>query len=388
MCDYTLRSGKKCQEPSYVNSNSCILHMDFPERKDSKEFQEIKELKNKKINEKMENNDYNFEGAKLYEIKIRKKNIEGTLIFDNSQILKDIEFFSVKINGDIKFGVSNINGDIIFNDSHILGTLIFYITSIQGKMNCSNLIVDGSLIITDSGLKGGVIFTNIKVGESLSFSKSFVGKELIINKTTINYDFNFIKSDIKDKIQMEVIKVGNNAKLIYSRILNKIVLGSMEVKGVLSFRGTEFRKPESQENACKRAKKINENLGDIEEADYHFFREMDAKRAQKNPIIRFLELIFIQYLFAYGTSWTRVLITWISVVFGFGLIFWKWKGIAHANSLWENIYFSVVTATTLGYGDYHPNPGIYQALASIEAIFGSFMWAAFIVVFARKFMRR
>lgn len=126
-------------------------------------------------------------------------------------------------------------------------------------------------------------------------------------------------------------------------------------------------------------------------ADYYFYREMEAKRKQKSRIVRFLEWPF-QYIFGYGTKWERVLITWFVVVLGCAFLFWVGNGIEAntlktVNSLWQNIYFSVVTATTLGYGDYHPKPGFYQVLASIEAIFGTFMWAAFIVIFARKYMR-
>jgi hypothetical protein len=58
-----------------------------------------------------------------------------------------------------------------------------------------------------------------------------------------------------------------------------------------------------------------------------------------------------------------------------------------ADSFLEYFYFSVVTAATPGYGGYKPAPGFYQGLASIEAIFGTFMWAAFIATFARKYMR-
>ncbi|MFC1980697.1 ion channel [Chloroflexota bacterium] len=53
----------------------------------------------------------------------------------------------------------------------------------------------------------------------------------------------------------------------------------------------------------------------------------------------------------------------------------------------HNLYFSVVTSATPGYGGYKPEPGGFQILATIQAIFGTFMWAAFIVTFARKFMR-
>ncbi len=62
-------------------------------------------------------------------------------------------------------------------------------------------------------------------------------------------------------------------------------------------------------------------------------------------------------------------------------------------SLSENIslffsalYFSVVTFTTLGYGDYNPI-GISRAIAAIEAFTGSFTIALFVVVFVKKMTR-
>ncbi len=45
--------------------------------------------------------------------------------------------------------------------------------------------------------------------------------------------------------------------------------------------------------------------------------------------------------------------------------------------LWEHVYFSIVTFTTLGYGDYVPT-GIAKIIVSIQAIFG-FVYFAFIV---------
>lgn len=50
------------------------------------------------------------------------------------------------------------------------------------------------------------------------------------------------------------------------------------------------------------------------------------------------------------------------------------------------IYFSVVTFTTLGYGDYHPERNL-QIVSSVEVILGAIMIAMITVVFARKFLR-
>ncbi|WP_448569953.1 ion channel [Thalassotalea ganghwensis] len=64
-----------------------------------------------------------------------------------------------------------------------------------------------------------------------------------------------------------------------------------------------------------------------------------------------------------------------------------------AASLTENfslflscLYYSVVTFTTLGYGDFTP-VGISRAIAAIEAFTGSFTIALFVVVFVKKMTR-
>lgn len=113
---------------------------------------------------------------------------------------------------------------------------------------------------------------------------------------------------------------------------------------------------------------------------------MEARRKQKQSVIRFLELP-VQYIFGYGVYPFRVIATWLLTVFFFAFLFWIGNGVEAADSLLEYIYFSIVTVATPGYGGYYPKPGIYQGLASFEAIFGTFMWAAFIATFARKYMR-
>ncbi|MFB0563402.1 MAG: hypothetical protein ACETWM_19555 [Candidatus Lokiarchaeia archaeon] len=44
-----------------------------------------------------------------------------------------------------------------------------------------------------------------------------------------------------------------------------------------------------------------------------------------------------------------------------------------------------MSAATPGYGGYSPRPG-FEILAAFEAVFGTFIWAAFIATFARKYM--
>ena len=62
--------------------------------------------------------------------------------------------------------------------------------------------------------------------------------------------------------------------------------------------------------------------------------------------------------------------------------------------LWENaeaysncVYYSVVTFTTLGYGEMTPPPGILRPLAAVQAFVGAFMMAMFVAVFGKKMTR-
>ncbi len=68
-------------------------------------------------------------------------------------------------------------------------------------------------------------------------------------------------------------------------------------------------------------------------------------------------------------------------------------GLALERGLWANLadlldcfYFSVVTFTTLGYGDITPQ-GLARPIAAFEAFVGSFTMALFVVVFVKKMTR-
>ncbi len=55
-------------------------------------------------------------------------------------------------------------------------------------------------------------------------------------------------------------------------------------------------------------------------------------------------------------------------------------------NFFQSLYFSIVTFTTVGYGDLTP-VGITRLFAAIEAFVGSFTLALFVVVFVKKMTR-
>lgn len=73
----------------------------------------------------------------------------------------------------------------------------------------------------------------------------------------------------------------------------------------------------------------------------------------------------------------RLALIFVLSVLGFSLCYWilgyftGHEVVAQGNkaSFWENLYFSVVSITTLGYGDFTPQ-GASRLIAALEAVFG------------------
>ena len=331
MCEYTFRDGERCKEEAMPNSKYCILHVELPEDEESEEFKRINGLKEEIVREKISKGDFNFEGAKLLEVDFSERTIKGSLTFIDAVIEKAARFEGVNI-----------------------GKLAWF---------------------TGAKIIGGVSFKDAKIGRVARFDEVEIGGDTV-----------FVGAEIGGDARFDGAKIGENAWFKEAKIGGDASFSLTEIKGVCSFKDAKFKKPQAQEVACRTARKTQERIGDRVSADYHFYREMEAKRKQKHPIIRVLELP-VQYIFGYGVHPWRVITTWLVTVFVLAFVYWLGHGVVAADSFWGCLYFSIVTAATPGYGGYHPNPGCYQGLASFEAIFGTFMWAAFIATFARKYMR-
>ncbi len=106
-------------------------------------------------------------------------------------------------------------------------------------------------------------------------------------------------------------------------------------------------------------------------------------------------MVFGRFLFGYGERPLRVLAAAVLVIFGWAKLYYPY-GIAMDNipevgppcpvNFAERLYFSVVTFTTLGYGDLQPATDM-RFWAGLEALTGAFLMALFVVAMARKFTR-
>ena len=143
----------------------------------------------------------------------------------------------------------------------------------------------------------------------------------------------------------------------------------------------------------KQIKEMYKNSSLHQQADDYHYKEMVTKRKSiplKSPK-RWLAYIFGDLLCKYGISYTRVIAWGAIIVVSFALIAHVQKSLLYNNELVQvtfsdTLYFSLVTFTTLGYGDFHAI-GPMRFAAGIESFIGASLISLFTVIVARKIIR-
>ena len=353
------------------------------------------------------------------------REVPASEILDKIQTGEPVEYDHVIIKGNLD--VSKLDLPI----KHVARTE--YQIKILGIPEDSK-VISSSIKITDSKFDAEVTFKTILFESEVTFMTTFNGDVQFDGATFKGYaDFRFSTfnkdawfreatfseegADFEGAIFGTAYFIGATFKGIAyfdSAIFNEEVCfeGAKFEGDVLTFRDATFIRANSQEKACRRAKNVLAKAGNRDEEEYHFYREMEAKRIQKGIIgnielglgyflaitepwsfwkfFRYdvLEYIFIQKIFGYGVHPFRLFGWWLTFVLVFAIIY-SIKGAIEqpdARQWYDYLWFSIATAATPGYALYKP-VGMFKIIAGIEAILGTFMWAAFITTFARKFSR-
>ncbi len=124
-------------------------------------------------------------------------------------------------------------------------------------------------------------------------------------------------------------------------------------------------------------------MGNSDAASYYYELEMDCKR-QTSSGSQKIWLTLLWLICGYGERPMRTFVSFLCTILCFTSIYVLDGGpTPDTNNFPEALYFSVVTFTSLGYGDISP-VGISRFFAAMEALIGVFMISLFVVVFTRK----
>lgn len=194
----------------------------------------------------------------------------------------------------------------------------------------------------------------------------------------------------------------NGAKLISCSFVDATIK-DLSTTGAIVDQKTTFGKElksEKEENhhfasiEYKQIKEMYKNSSLHGEADHFHYKEMCSKRKiqkRTNPF-RWLNFIFGDLLCKYGTSFIRVLIASALIMIVCAVLYTTNASLLFHNeplethSFWNSLYFSIVTFTTLGYGDYHAIDTM-RFVAALESFIGAALMALFTVIVARNIIR-
>lgn len=173
-------------------------------------------------------------------------------------------------------------------------------------------------------------------------------------------------------------------------ILDGVTLPLVEVIGrrcIYDRPGGSMQKASGVYRCLKESYKLQ---GQPATAGWFYELEMDSRRHMATRWTDRIWLTLLWLLTGYGERPLRTAVSFLGVIVGFALIYSLTNlngaaGRIHGD-FWQALYFSVITFTSVGYGDIQPL-GIARAFASIEALLGIFLISLFVFVFCQKMVR-
>ncbi len=343
--------------------------------------------------------------------------------------------------------LSNLElGELDFSQTIMLGDLLLDHSRIQ-NLNLNRALVNGELKLSHSTIHEHLALEGFVVQGKVDFSHTHFGSaDLSLSHFNSVVDFSYatflersifaitIFEDFADfsytVFEAEAHFQGTifmKKALFYRSHLGRMSFANTEMEEVslagadireVVFNGAVFPKdsrlveernavyPEDYTRAEGVYRAIKQNLqstGDYESAGRFFVREMECRRRQllhNGQWMKWLWFSTVKWLCNYGESPPRVFIAVLGTILTFGIIYallgiWGEEG-SHSlfdlpaggvgAILWRALYLSIITFTTVGYGDPRPAPEA-QGPASVEMVLGVFLTAVFVVTFTRRLSR-
>lgn len=159
---------------------------------------------------------------------------------------------------------------------------------------------------------------------------------------------------------------------------------------------------EQSEEIYRNLRKRAEDQGLFQLAGQFGYKELIMRRYQLEPwCFKWIFSVLVDKLCGYGEKPENTVVFSLYLIFISAVLYFLF-GVNHGgtllqidlsesfitniNTFFMTLYYSVVTFTTLGYGDITP-VGITRLFAAIEAFIGSFTIALFVVVFVKRMTR-
>jgi uncharacterized protein YjbI with pentapeptide repeats len=359
-----------------------------------------------------------FRGATFKKVTFfNRANFEGEADFGSTTFKENFYFEYATFKEDANFGIVH-NKEYFqaitfeqyagFERATFKGDANFIIKVLKKNIGFENaLITQGkTLVIEITDVKNEVVINFKKICLENVYLELFLGEKTVIDFTKALIRSTVIKkSQIENHILQEEKKEFSEAQKIYLLLKNNFhSIGQYEDES-WAFKKEKDMERLSQSFPYYKATLKNENKKESLPI---------LKWIQKGNFKKWMTSAFSNMIYGYGEKPWNVIKTAVAIILIFALSFSfiglgnpeiiELKGTAiHQNSgnmvdliskgllknnvirnFPDSLYFSTITFTTLGYGDFRPLEGLGRILAGSEAFLGAIMMALFVYTFARR----
>jgi uncharacterized protein YjbI with pentapeptide repeats len=359
----------------------------------------------------------NFDNAKFSYASFNYATFDDNTYFSDATFGGNIYFIDAEFKGDAYFHRAVFNSFACFIDTKF--GYEDFIADFRGA-----IFGDGADFLRAT-FRGSASFHGAIFSDETNFRKATFSMSADFRKATFSSFADFSDATFRNNIDFDYVTFGD------------VKFAMAKFNGdTLTFRMAKFAFPNAQEDACRRAKNVLAKAGNRDEEEYHFYREMEAKRVQKGnrkywgdaidwnlakvvwkrnreysgvglralSYVFFetdkwswwgylwydgVEWIFAQLMFGYGVYPKRLAVSWFVIVLLFTGLYYSGQILSDA-SKWDYLTASFGTAIAPGYIAVILNKidsQSYQAAAMVETLLGTLLWAGFIATFAKKYMR-
>jgi uncharacterized protein YjbI with pentapeptide repeats len=196
-----------------------------------------------------------------------------------------------------------------------------------------------------------------------------------------------------------------NARLLNANLWRTLFVNAKSLtKNNFSAGSSFFDNPRINESGALSAEESYRDLkqyfivnGRYNDASWASFKEksMERKILKKKKDPNYLPSLLMSVLCGYGEKPYRIVLSAILTILLFSFLYFIFNTVESSTisasqlSWADYIYYSTITFTTVGYGDFIPKPnGFFRLLAAFEAFTGVFLTGLFIFTLARKYSAR
>ncbi len=376
--------------------------------------------------------DANFQGAEF----------GGVAYFHDAKFGGYASFGSTKFGGYADFSYAKFGGNADFSIAKFGGNAHFWHAEFGGYANFYKAEFGGDADFNYAKFGGDANFWHAEFRGDANFRRAKFGGDANFYRTKFGGYADFITAKFYGDANFWIAKFGGDASFVTAEFGVDASFDNVLFERNVDFRGCRFHQKATMDLAVSRgtflidrprgwrrstrrpfalmgqgadayrmAKKSATDRGDHWLAGRYQFAEKfsrnDAKlvsswhkiinkpRKVLQGLPEFIrasvDFILNRLFFGYGEGASGVVIAAFLVIIGWACLYFfggiMEDGILIEGSILERIksclYFSMVTFTTLGYGDLHPTAAM-RFLAAVEALLGAFLMALFVV---RKFTR-